>query len=334
MDIRSLIGCIYDTLSLHIVRKARLYAVLAVGFLFVTPLSVLLIPAGGFAKGTLVTVEKDASFGETAAMLEEKNIIGSALLFKALARASASDTVLQAGRYMFETPIGSALVLYRLVVGDTGIKSVRVTIPEGSTVREMGDILSASIPGFDTATFRAEAIPYEGYLFPDTYEIFVDATSSEVIARMRARFNEVWKEVLVNTGDTSASEPQERIVIMASILEKETKLGPDRAIVSGILWKRIEIGMALQVDAVFGYIHDTDTYHPDLDDLEVDSPYNTYRNRDLPPGPIGNPGKDALEAALHPVASSHLYYLTGADSTVHYADTFEQHKANKAKYLR
>ena len=129
-------------------------------------------------------------------------------------------------------------------------------------------------------------------------------------------------------------EGKERVVTMASILEKETKVGEDRAVVSGILWKRVSIGMALQVDAVFGYIHNTDTYHPSLDDLEVDSPYNTYRNPDLPPGPIGNPGIDALRAALSPVSSKYLYYLSGKDGTVHYAETFEGHKKNRELYLR
>ncbi len=121
---------------------------------------------------------------------------------------------------------------------------------------------------------------------------------------------------------------------MASLLEKETKADEDRRIVSGILWHRIDIGMALQVDAVFGYIKGIDTYHPTAADLEIKSPYNTYLNRDLPPGPIGNPGKDALLAALMPEPSSYLYYLTDESGALHYAATFDEHKANKAKYLK
>lgn len=320
----------YTGLYLHVVRRARLYTVLAVLILLSIPASVLLVPPHSFPTGTLVTIDADAPFGQTAAMLEERSIISSAFVLKGLARVTGTDRDIHAGRYVFSEPIGVVPVLYRLSQGISGIKAVRVTFPEGSTSREMGEILAASIPGFDAATFRTHAKQYEGYLFPDTYDIYVDTTPEEITTRMRARFDEVAEEI----GARNATEPLERIVTMASILEKETKVGEDRAIVSGILWKRIDIGMALQVDAVFGYIHDTDTYHPDLDDLEVDSPYNTYRNRDLPPGAIGNPGLDALQAALNPVDSEYLYYLTGADGTMHYAATFEEHKRNKELYLR
>jgi UPF0755 protein len=103
--------------------------------------------------------------------------------------------------------------------------------------------------------------------------------------------------------------------------------------VAGILWKRIEIGMPLQVDAVFGFIYGKPTFSPTFDELEVDSPYNTYKNKGLPPGPIGNPGLDSIRAALEPVSSPYLYYLTGVDGTMHYSRTFEQHVANR-RFLR
>ncbi|MBP9816793.1 MAG: endolytic transglycosylase MltG, partial [Candidatus Pacebacteria bacterium] len=103
--------------------------------------------------------------------------------------------------------------------------------------------------------------------------------------------------------------------------------------VSGILWNRIELGMPLQVDAVFGYIQDTQTYSPSFDDLEIESPYNTYRNKGLPPGPIANPGVNSILAAVTPTKTEYLYYLTGRDGKMYYAETFEAHKANRARYL-
>lgn len=324
---------IYEALYLHFIRRVRVYVVGAILLFVVLPVSILCLPTYGFPHGILVTVEEDASFGETAQMLEDNHIVGSATLLKILGRVTGSDRGVRAGRYVFDTPIGVAEVLFRLTHGITGVKAVRVTFPEGITVREMGEILVSAIPSFDSEGFVREAKPYEGYLFPDTYDIYVDATPEELITRMRTRFDTVWSS-LENPRDVISGESVERVVTMASILEKETKVGRDRAIVSGILWKRVSIGMALQVDAVFGYIHDTDTYHPSLDDLEVDSPYNTYRNPDLPPGPIGNPGVDALRAALSPVSSKYLYYLTGKDGTVHYAETFEGHKKNRELYLR
>ena len=180
---------------------------------------------------------------------------------------------------------------------------------------------------------------YEGYLFPDTYEFSPDVSAADVVTRMRLRFKEIWTEIEQDMANASpdqlrAEDSLPRIVTMASLLEKETKPGPDRALVSGILWHRVDIGMALQVDAVFGYIKSVDTYHPSGKDLDIDSPYNTYRHKDLPPGPIGNPGKDALRAALMPKESSYLYYLSDRDGAVHYAKTFEEHKANKEAYLK
>ena len=104
--------------------------------------------------------------------------------------------------------------------------------------------------------------------------------------------------------------------------------------VAGILWHRIALGMPLQVDAVFGYIFDKQTFSPSLADLKVDSPYNTYTHRGLPPGPISNPGLESLLAAATPTKTSYLYYLTGSDGAMHYAKTLAQHKANRVKYLQ
>ena len=120
---------------------------------------------------------------------------------------------------------------------------------------------------------------------------------------------------------------------MASLIEKEADTAEDRRIVSGILWNRIDADMPLQVDAVFGYILDRSGYAPTGSDLEIDSPYNTYENRGLPPGPIANPGLDALTAALHPAATEYFYYLTGRDGLMYYAETFEEHKRNRELYL-
>lgn len=338
MHLLGYIPFLYEALYLHFIRRVRVYVSAVILVFVVLPLGVLFMPTFGFPHGILVTVEEDASFGETAQMLEDSHVVGSAVLLKALGRLTGGDREVRAGRYVFDEPVGMAVILYRLTQGITGIEAVRVTFPEGITVREMGEILGDTIPSFDAARFVREAKPYEGYLFPDTYDIFVDATPEEIIDRMRSRFDSVWSSITTHKNPrdvvSGIEESRERVVTMASLLEKETKVGEDRGIVSGILWKRVDIGMALQVDAVFGYIHDRDTYHPSFEDLEVDSPYNTYKNPDLPPGPIGNPGEDALRAALNPTASTYLYYLTGNDGRMYYAETFEGHKNNRARYLR
>ncbi len=126
----------------------------------------------------------------------------------------------------------------------------------------------------------------------------------------------------------------QHIELEASILEREAKLPADKRIVAGILYNRLKLGMALQVDAAFGYVHGIDGYTPTAADLASNSPYNTYRFPGLPPTPISNPGLDSLLAAVTPTKTNYLYYITGTDGTMHYATTFAQHKANIVKYLK
>ena len=160
----------------------------------------------------------------------------------------------------------------------------------------------------------------EGYLFPDTYLFLPGAETEQIIGTMRDNFKK------------KAGDIAQDIVIMASLIEKEVPASDDRRIVSGILWKRLEIGMPLQVDAVFPYI--TGKREVLLDDLKINSPYNTYLYKGLPPGPIANPGLDAIEAARNPKETPYLYYISGKDGKTHFAKTYEEHLKNKEKYLR
>jgi UPF0755 protein len=314
----------------HVIRRLRAYAGGAavcgavVGYLF-------LLPPSGFPAGSVIVVPDDASFGETAAMLEELRVVRSAFLLKAVARIGHADRQVQAGRYVFTEPMGMTSVLYRLAHGISGIPSLRVTFPEGYSAREMADTLAAAIPGFDAAAFLKAAAPYEGYLFPDTYMIAYDATPEEIVVRLRTTFDMKIEEL--HEAFSRSTRSKEDIVIMASILEKEAKGREDMRVVSGILWNRVALNRALQVDAVFGYIKGVDTYHPSGEDLEIESPYNTYLYPGLPPGPIGNPGIEALTAAAAPVETDNLYYLTGRDGQMRYAKTFEEHKENRERYL-
>ncbi|MCX6701950.1 MAG: endolytic transglycosylase MltG [Candidatus Zambryskibacteria bacterium] len=170
----------------------------------------------------------------------------------------------------------------------------------------------------------------EGYLFPDTYFISKTAKSMDVINMMKENF-----EVKINSvsGIATSTHKLKDIIIMASILEGEA-LPKDRNIVAGILWKRLEMGMPLQVDSTFAYINGKNTYELTLDDLKIDSPYNTYKYRGLPPGPISNPGLEAIISAINPIKTKYLYFLTEKDGTIHYAKTFEEHKRNKELYLK
>jgi UPF0755 protein len=281
-----------------------------------------------YPEGTIVTVKSGQSVSEAAVLLREKNALHSPLAFTFLVSVMGRSGVI-AGTYALDVRENAVSLAYRLSNGETGIDSVRVTLPEGLNSREIGNALSKVLGDFDATAFAQVAKGSEGYLFPDTY-YFLPGTPPEIIIDvMKKNFNE---RVQPYEGEIQGSgKSLAEIITMASILEKEARKPETMKIVSGILWKRVEKGMALQVDAVFGYILDKSGYGPSFDDLKIDSPYNTYTNRGLPQGPISNPGLNSIEAALRPTDSPYWYYLTGRDGKMYYAKTFEQHVANRSK---
>ena len=202
-------------------------------------------------------------------------------------------------------------------------EEITLTIPEGYTARQMGELFEKS-ELFLKDEFLAIAQKEEGYLFPDTYRFFKKTTPEKVIEKMKKNFEE-------KTRDLSISH---EIIIMASIIEKEVRGQEDRKIISGILWRRIKEGIGLQVDASLNYILGKTSAKLTADDLKVDSQYNTYKYRGLPVGPIGNPGLNAILAALNPSKSPYLFYLSDKDGVTRFAKNFEEHKANKLRYLR
>jgi UPF0755 protein len=237
----------------------------------------------------------------------------------------------QSGVYKFDTPQNIFTIAYRLVTGESGIPNVRITFVEGTTIREMTEKVTRAFPDITEEEFRVAAKGYEGYLFPDTY-IFTPATNAtSIVATLRANFDT--KITPLQSDIILSKRSLSDIVILASLVEKEARTSMSRRMVAGILWNRLALGMPLQVDAVFGYIFDRDTYSPSFADLKVDSPYNTYTHTGLPPGPIDNPGFDSLDAAVYPTKTSYLYYLTGKDNLMHYATTYAGHQANQKKYL-
>ena len=285
----------------------------------------------GFPENEYVVIEEGMSVRAAAQLLEDKDIVNSSIFFTWVVQTFGIDGGVRSGVYSFTAPASIFRVAERLNKGEFGSSLVRVTLPEGSTTRDMAQILEETLPHFNSIEFLELARSQEGYLFPDTYFFVPDVTPEGAIRAMRNNFDE--KISIIQTDIDAFGAPLEDVVIMASLLEKEARQFETKQLVSGILWKRIDIGMALQVDAVFGYILDSDTFSPNFDQLKIDSPYNTYTNVGLPPGPITNPGLESLKAAVLPKESSYLYYLTGVDGTMHYAETFDGHVANR-RFLR
>lgn len=292
----------------------------------------LILPPTAFPRNSVITIPPDSSAHAFATELSQEHVIRSAFVFRVLARVTGLDRHLDTGAYAFTKPESVLSVLWRISEAKHGIAPVRVTLTEGMTRFDMADTFKETLPGFDEKTFLQDASTSEGYLFPETYFFMPDDASNDIVARMRSQFassTEENKAVL-----TASKHSLTDIVIMASILEREAKSPQDMRIVAGILWNRIENGMPLQVDAAFGYAHQANGYTPTATDLNSDSPYNTYKNRGLPPTAISNPGINALLAAAQPAKTSYVYYLTGSDGLMHYATTFTQHKKNKTLYLK
>jgi UPF0755 protein len=170
-------------------------------------------------------------------------------------------------------------------------------------------------------------------LFPDTYFIFPGERADTVHKMLRENFDQQILDEDVVAAIEESGKTLEELLVMASILEKEASRMQDRRTIAGILWERIDRGMPLQVDAVFPYIIGKNTFELTLEDLKVDSPYNTYANKGLPPGPIGNPGLNSILAAATPIASEYLFFLSDYSGDFHFSRTYEQHLNYKRQYL-
>ncbi len=292
----------------------------------------VLSPPASFPVGTIIVIEKGSTAVSVARELSEAGLLKHPRVLEVFLRLSGADDSLRPGPYRFSSPQNALSIGVRLSLGDFGIPATRLTFIEGSTVRDMAAKIASTTLTVSRNDFISAAGPYEGYLFPDTYTFQPDATAESIVKDLRANFEENTKKFMQEAAEQRKSFSS--IIVMASIIEKEARLEEERHMISGILWNRIARGMPLQVDAVFGYIFGRNTYSPSFEDLTVDSPYNTYKNKGLPPGPINNPGSAAIDAALHPTKSNYLFYLTGRDGVTRYAATYAEHIRNQERYLR
>jgi UPF0755 protein len=279
-----------------------------------------------------LSIERGQTLFSVSNELRRDRVIRSSRMFELWMIALGSEKTVSEGEYYFEKPVSSLEVALRISGKHFGIDRKRVTFPEGFTNKQIADRLAATFPEFDAVLFLTLAKGSEGYLFPDTYGFFPSVTPDAVLTTLKRTFT---TKVAPLTDDIERSGRSERdIIIMASIIEKEANGPEDRAVVSGILWKRLDQGIPLQVDAPFLYTLGKESKELTMTDLTTNSPYNTYRNKGLTPTPIGNPGLASIEAAIKPAPSPYLYYLHDENGVIHYASTYAEHKKNIAAYLR
>lgn len=308
-----------------------------------------------------LTVAPNETAQSVSARLSDHDLIAGDFWFRALVRLTGAGGKFLAGTVRLPERV-SSWELIRLLSSDA-MQDVRtITIPEGLSIRDIASYLEqqgmfrkeefialVGAPGvFGTPdndfyselavahrplVYRTAAAPLEGFLFPDTYEVFADATPRDIVAKMVENFDRKITEEMM---DELARQEKNfyKALIMASIIEAEVPHEEDRAIVSGIFWSRLAAGVPLQSDATLKYlIHGS---RPALtnEELQIDSAYNTYKYRELPPTPIGNPGLSAIRAAIYPADTDYFYFLSTPEGETIFSRTLEEHNAAKAKYLK
>lgn len=301
---------------------------------------------GGTAGGAPVTftVEQGATARTIVAGLEERGIIRSGLAMRIYLKLNGQGNDLKPGVYELSEGLGVRAALAQLLQG-VPLETIRFTIPEGKTLSEIADIVDARtgirrdefLAAADPAEHRPHFLPprvdtLEGVLFPDTYEIEADATAGEVVELMIGRFEQVLdglpKGRLPKLGVSTY-----QAVIIASLIEREARIERDRPLISSVIYNRLAIPMKLQIDATVQYVlFQRDGEYAEIvyyEDLEIDSPYNTYRIEGLPPTPIAVPGEAALRAAMKPASTDFLYYVAcGGDGGHAFGRTGDDHQRN------
>jgi UPF0755 protein len=264
--------------------------------------------------------------------LESQSLIRSPFWFKVFSVLSGGTKGTKSGDYDFSNPQSAIKIAVRISSGEFGLVPVKVTIPEGTSNKEIALLLEKQLQKFNTQKFLELSAGKEGYLFPDTYFFIPNQDPEVVIKTMSDTFS---KRLETISGEIEKSgKSLSDIITMASIIEEEGKNTKDRAIISGILWKRLAKSMPLQVDAPFRYSIGKDSYTLTSEDLKIDGPYNTYTRKGLPPTPITNPGLEAILAAIRPVTTPYYFFLSEKDGTTHYATTYDGHLQNKQMYLK
>jgi len=290
-------------------KKNIFFTIISIVCLF--SLYFLLISAPNhFPSKAVVSVGSGMSLQSISSLLKNDQIIRSRLAFEFFVTIFGGEKHIVSADYLFENKLPVWEVAFRMIRGEHHMAPLSVTIPEGFDVNQIADTFVLKLNNFNKADFLLKTKNLEGYLFPDTYFFLTNANEEDVIKSMSDNFKKKITPILPQI--VSVGKNEKEIITMASLIEGEAKGDTDRGVISGILWRRIKIGMPLQVD----------------------SAPETYKSKGLPLYPISNPGLKAINAAINPQDSLYLYYLHDRNGTIHYAKTFAEHEINIKKYLK
>lgn len=291
-----------------------------------------------------VEIPSGTGVGSIATRLAEAGVVPDPLTFRLAARLSGGDRRLQAGEYRFADPASPVDIVSRLARGD--VYSRGITFPEGLTIAEMAaifersgigtaiDFVAAGQNGAAIGDFDPEAASLEGFLFPDTYALPRSAGAAGAVQVMVDRFKRAFDADLRAATVAARMSPRE-VVTLASLVEKETATPAERPLVAAVYLNRLKRGIPLQCDPTVIYaLMKAGRWNGNLTrmDLQMDSPYNTYKYAGLPPGPIASPGRPSMEAVVRPADVPYLYFVSRNDGTHAFAATLEEHSRNVRRW--
>jgi peptidoglycan lytic transglycosylase G len=324
--------------------------------------SLVVVVAGAFAVWLLVGAEQPyKGYGGVEQFVEippgagptsigrrlaGSGVVRDQLSFRIVLARSGQARRLQAGEYRFDRPMTTREVIDKIARGEVFLRPI--TFPEGLTVRQMADIYERDGGGTKAEFLRAAHNPalihdidpvaqdLEGYLFPDTYTLPRRATSDQLVQRMVTAFRDVMTPDLVQRAAARGMSVRE-LMTLASLVEKETAKPGERPIVAAVYTNRLKIGMGMQCDPTVIYaLERAGKYDGNLtrENLQFDSPYNTYRYAGLPPGPIAAPGRASIEAAASPADVPYLYFVSRNDGSHVFSATLDEHNRNVYEYQK
>ncbi|HEY9505400.1 MAG TPA: endolytic transglycosylase MltG [Gemmatimonadales bacterium] len=320
---------------------ASLVVLVAVLALMLEGWWILTVPEGLRATARVVEIPAHKGVIEVAEILDDAGVIRSRVGFVMLAVARGSFRSLKAGEYQIPEGTNTVRVLERLEGGQ--VMQHMVVFQEGGTLAELArqmeserlvpaaDILRVARDALFLKTLDIQADSVEGYLFPDTYQFVKGMTAEEILARMVARMREKLSPELV-TEARAHDLTVHQMLTLASIIEKEAVEPSEMPLISAVFWNRIHKFMPLQADPTVQYAVGKDRRRLTREDLQVDSPYNTYRRQGLPPGPIASPGRAAIRAAVRPADVKYLYFVAMDDRHHQFSTNLADHNAAVARY--
>jgi UPF0755 protein len=289
-----------------------------------------------------IIIKKGDSIKIIGQKLEKAELIRGSFYFEIYVWLK-NEKNLQAGEYIFRPSMPISEIVESLAGGKINRNDIKITIPEGFSVKQIDERLSqaglintSDLLNFDVKLITNHYPPitnFEGFLFPDTYIFSKKAAVEEIIQKMLDNFD---KKITAEMREEIAKQGKklEDVLNLASIIQQESISIKEMAKIAGVFYNRLNIGMALQSDATINYITGKGMRQPLLEDTKIDSPYNTYKYKGLPPTPICNPGIDAIKAAIWPEQHDYFYFLHPLNAPTIFSKTLEEHNINKVKWLK